>query len=81
MIDLSDYIFDEYKKGDDIEMFLVINRDMYDLLRKSDGEGFIKSFATESIGLGYDCDYHVFISVDETKHSIRNRKLKELLCR
>lgn len=86
MIDLSMYVYDEYKKGDDTELFLIVKKDMYDKLRDSDiGELYyndrvftIKNFATDCIGLGYDCDFHIFISVDETIRSIRNKKLKQL---
>jgi len=85
MIDLTKYTQSIKEDGCLTELFVVIKKDVYDDIRKHDGEFCynervftLKEFNTDLIGLGYDCDYHVLLVMNEVDWSKRDRKIKEL---
>ena len=88
MIDLTLYVHRDkpfYRNGNNIDVFMTIDKCMYDAIRTHDGtflvddsEYTLLEFNTNYIGLGKDFDIHLGIVLEETQSSVRNKKIKEL---
>lgn len=88
MIDLTPYVHRDkpfYKQDNKIDVFMTIDKCMYDEIRTHkdilllDGNEYnLIEFNTNYIGLGKEFDIHISIVLEETKSSIRNKKIKEL---
>lgn len=88
MIDLTPYVHRDkpfYKKDNKIDVFMTIDKCMYDEIRTHkdilllDGNEYnLVEFNTNYIGLGKEFDIWTSIVLEETKSSIRNKKIKEL---
>lgn len=88
MIDLTYNIHRDkpfYKHDNKIDVFMTIDKCMYDNIRTNthtlllDGDEYnLIEFNTNYIGLGKEFDIHISITLEETKSSIRNKKIKEL---
>ena len=88
MIDLTPYVHRDkpfFSVNNEIDVFMTIDKCMYDAIRTNkdtlllDGNEYnLIEFNTNYIGLGKEFDLHISIVLEETKSSIRNKKIKEL---